>query len=170
MKCVKCARREATTEVLRRHNNHVEKLYLCDECAKEYESDTVMKGLDMLDSFFGGSPMGLFGNFAGFFDAPAVKSLVCPECKTTSDEFLKTGFVGCPRCYEAFAPLVVQTVKKIQQSDRHVGKAPVGAVDFAAEQARLKSELQAAVDSGDYVKTVEISNRLKKLCGDGEGY
>ncbi len=92
MKCVKCARREATTEVLRRHNNHVEKLYLCDECAKEYESDTVMKGLDMLDSFFGGSPMGLFGNFAGFFDG------------------------------------------------------------------------------GDYVKTAEISNRLKKLCGDGEGY
>lgn len=170
MKCVKCGLRNATTEVLRRHNNHVEKLYLCDECAKEYEDDTVLTGLNMLDSFFGGSPMELFGNFAGLFDAPAVKRLVCPECKTTSDEFVKTGFVGCPHCYETFEPLVAQTVKKIQQSDRHVGKVPAGAVDFAAEQSRLKSELQAAVDSGDYVKTVEISNKLKKLCGDGEGY
>lgn len=167
MKCVKCGLRNATTEVLRRHNNHVEKLYLCDECAKDYESDTVMTGLDMLGAFFGGSPMGLFGNLAGFCDSSSPKRLVCPECKTTSDEFIKTGFVGCPHCYEAFAPIVEQTVKQIQQSDRHVGKVPIGAVDYEAERARLRSELHAAVDRGDYVRTVEINDMLKKLGGEG---
>ena len=90
---------------------------------------------------------------------------MCPDCKTTSEEFLKTGFVGCPKCYKVFEPLVVQTVKKLQQSDRHVGKSPYGKID-TIDEAGLKAELQAAVDSGDYVKIVELSERLKKFVGN----
>ena len=79
---------------------------------------------------------------------------------------MKTGFVGCPRCYEVFEPLIVQTVKKLQQSDRHVGKTPLGVLDTASEEARLKSELQAAIDNGDYSKIGELGERLKKLVGN----
>lgn len=163
MKCTKCGLREATTEVLQRHNNHIEKMYLCGDCAKDYRPDMYTDDFDMLSKLINGSPMGLLSNLSGLFGAPTTKAMICPDCKTTSEEFLKTGFVGCPRCYKVFEPLIVQTVKQLQQSDRHVGKSPIGDVCDASEEARLKSELQAAVDSGDYAKIVELSNRLKSL-------
>lgn len=166
MKCSKCGLREATAEVRVRHNDHVENMYLCDECAKEYRPNIGFGDFDMLDKLINGSPMGLLSNLNGLFNAPNTRALICPECKTTSEEFIKTGFVGCPHCYEVFEPIIAQSVKKLQQSDRHVGKIPNGEEDTAALEARLKAELQAAVDSGDYSKIGELGEQLKKLVGN----
>ncbi|MCM1367320.1 MAG: hypothetical protein NC184_00705 [Roseburia sp.] len=165
MKCTKCGLREATTEVLQRHNNHIEKQYLCSECAKDYRPESLADEFNILNKLINGSPMGLLSNLDSLFGTSAVKTLICPDCRTTSEEFIKTGFVGCPRCYEVFEPLVAQTVKKLQQSDRHVGKTPFGAEDQAAEEARLKSELMAAIDSGDYAKASELSAKLNGITG-----
>lgn len=162
MKCTNCGLHEATTEVMVRRNGHVEKMFLCGECAKNYRPDMGLDSFDMLNKLINGSPMGLLSSFSNLFDSHTARTLVCPDCKTTSEEFLKTGFVGCPKCYKVFEPLVVQTVKKLQQSDRHVGKTPRGDLGFA-DEAALKAELQAAVDSGDYNKIMELSERLKKL-------
>ncbi len=161
MKCTKCGLREATTEVLHRHNNHVEKMFLCDECARDFGPDVMFDDFDM-DDFINASPMGLVNDLVGFIGGKS-QVLVCPDCKTTSDEFLRTGFVGCPRCYEVFEPLVIKTVKQLQQSDRHIGKMPVGAVDVAAEEARLKGMLRSAVDACDYNAVAEISKSLERL-------
>lgn len=163
MKCSHCGLREATSEVVLRNNGHIEKLYLCGECAKNFRPDEVMN-FGFLNKLINGSPMGILSNLNNLFDTKS-RTLICPECKTTSDDFLKTGFVGCPRCYEVFEPLIEQTVKRLQQSDRHVGKVPIGAVDIATEEARLKAELQSAVDRGDYTKIGELSMQLKKLVG-----
>ncbi len=164
MKCSKCGLREATTEVMQRCNNHIEKMYLCNECAKDYRPDAMRDSFDdILGKLINGSPMGLVTGFKGFFDEPETRVLICPDCRTTSDEFLETGFVGCPRCYEVFAPLVARTVKKLQQSDIHIGKTPYGVIDFDTEEAKLKGELRSAIDVGDYVKAGELSHRLEQL-------
>ena len=113
--------------------------------------------------------MGLLPGLFKLFDAPTTQALSCPQCKTTGEEFVKTGFVGCPDCYKVFEPLIVQTVKKLQQSDRHVGKVPNGAVNAEKEEARLKAELQAAIDANDYAKLSELGERLKKLVGNKRG-
>ncbi len=170
MKCTKCGLREASTEVLERHNNTIEKMYLCDECAKDFKPDTrAFDDFNFLDKIINGSPMGLVTGLSELFGAPSSpRTLICPDCKTTSDEFLKTGFVGCPRCYEVFEPLVLQTVKKLQQSDRHIGKSPLGMVT-QDETDILKSELQQAIDSGDYGRAGEISKRLEQVCRDRNG-
>ncbi len=165
MKCTKCGLREATTEVYVRKNDKVEKMFLCNDCAKDYRPD-VGDSFDMLSKLINGSPMGLLSNLTNMFNEPTTRALICPDCKTTSEEFVKTGFVGCPRCYDVFRPIITQTVKKLQQSDRHVGKVPVGAADVATEESRLKSELQAALDGGDYAKIGELGERLKKLVGN----
>ncbi|MCH5155171.1 MAG: hypothetical protein J1F69_01050 [Clostridiales bacterium] len=162
MKCTNCGLRDATTEVVVRRNNHVEKMFLCSECANNFRPDIGSESFDMLNKLINGSPMGLLNSFGNLFNSPTSRTLVCPDCKTTGDEFLKTGFVGCPKCYKVFEPLVVQTVKKLQQSDRHVGKTPPEYLD-RTDEITLKTELQAAVDSGDYGKIVELSERLKKL-------
>lgn len=163
MKCTHCGLRDATTEVVVRRNDHVEKMFLCAECAKAYRSEVGLGSFDMLSKLINGSPMGLLGSFGDLFSQHAPRTMTCPVCKTTGDEFLKSGFVGCPECYKTFEPLIVQTVKKLQQSDRHVGKTPYGAVDPATEEDRLKAELRAAYDSGNYERLGEISARLNKL-------
>ncbi|MCH5153728.1 MAG: hypothetical protein J1F71_00805 [Clostridiales bacterium] len=161
MKCTNCGLRDATTEVVVRRNDHVEKMFLCSECAKNFRPDMDMGSFNMLNKLVG-SPMGLINSFGSLFGTPTQRTIICPECKTTSEEFLKTGFVGCPKCYKAFEPLVVQTVKKLQQSDRHIGKTPYGQIDDTDENT-LKTEMQAAMDSGDYNRAVELGERLKKL-------
>lgn len=161
MKCSKCGQREATTEVLHTVNNHTEKLFLCDECAAALRPDIGFGKLGIIDKLLGGSAMGLVNNFGGLFDAPDERILVCPDCKTTSEEFLKTGFVGCPRCYDVFEPIVRRTVKKLQQSDIHVGKTPYGSSD--GEEAELKAQLKYAVENGDYSAAGQLSKRLEQL-------
>ena len=161
MKCSKCGQREATIEVLHATNNHAEKLYLCDICAAELRrNDIEFAKFSIFNNLFG-SPMDLVGGFGGLFGTQGDRTVVCPDCKTTSDEFLKTGYVGCPRCYEVFEPLVRRTVKKLQQSDIHVGKAPYGG--GGDDETALRTQLKAAVEREDYALASKISERLEQI-------
>lgn len=166
MKCSKCGLNEATAQVRISRGGSVQTLYLCRDCAKEYESQAIDDSFGMLSKLINGSPMGVLSGFNGLFDVPQARALICPECKTTSEEFLKTGFVGCPNCYRVFEPLIVRTVRRLQQSDRHVGKTPNGAEDSAEQETRQKKQLQAAVDSNDYAAISALSEQLRKLVGN----
>ncbi len=169
MVCTKCGLRPATTEIWQRYNDRTEKMFLCDECAKDYKPNVGFDDFCVLDKLMENSPISLLSGLSSFFgDEKETKKLICPNCRTTADEFLNTGFVGCTRCYEVFEPLIARTVKKIQQSDRHVGKKPQGADVGGSDAARLKEELQEAVDSRDYARISAISDKLRKLEGNGE--
>ena len=62
MKCTKCGIREAKMEIHVRNNNHVEKMYLCADCAKDYKPEVNLESFDMLNKLINGSPMGLLSN------------------------------------------------------------------------------------------------------------
>lgn len=167
MKCTRCGLKEATVHSYVSVNNKMRQMDLCEDCARELQANMGMGGYDdLFGEIFGQSTMGLLPGLFKLFDAPTTQKAVCPVCKTTSEEFLKTGFVGCPHCYEAFEPLIVQSVKKFQQSDRHVGKSPVGRQTPEEAEAKLKAEIQAAVDAEDYAKLGELTEKLKKLLGN----
>lgn len=168
MKCNKCGQREATREIHTNYFGREQHLFLCDECAKEY-FPKMGSGFNLFGGLTGMSPMSVLSGINGLFDMPAERQAVCPQCRTTADEFIKTGFVGCPHCYEVFEPLVAQTVKKLQQSDRHVGKTPYDTGNIRSREAELRAELQAAVDKSDYDRIGKISEELKKLLGGREG-
>ncbi|MDE7464216.1 MAG: hypothetical protein K2M48_04210 [Clostridiales bacterium] len=170
MICTKCGLRQATTEVLQRYNDKVEKMYLCNECAKEYRPNVGFDDFGMLDKLINGSPMGLLTGLSEFFNnTHESKTVRCPDCRTTGEEFLKTGFVGCPRCYEVFEPLIRQTVKKLQQSERHIGKRPNGTeADDSVGVAQLKADLQEAIDCGDYARARVLSSKLEKIERSGD--
>lgn len=165
MKCTKCGVREAVGSAIMLHNDKTEKMYLCSECAKKYSPNIGWGGFGMLNKLINDSHMGLLSDFGGMFEVPVahMHTLVCPDCKTTSEDFEKTGFVGCPRCYKVFEPLIVKAVKKLQRADRHVGKIPLGTIDVSAREVALKAELCAAVERDDYGRISELGEILKKL-------
>ena len=172
MKCTRCGKNEATVHSFISINNKKQQMDLCENCARELQSSMGMSGYGgIFGPIFGGSSMGVLPGLFTLFDAPTTQALVCPHCKTTGEEFVKTGCVGCEHCYEVFEPLIVQTLKKFQQSDRHIGKLPVGMTDTDGDEQKLKAELQAAIDGGEYGKITEIAEKLHKLTvgNNGEG-
>jgi len=42
---------------------------------------------------------------------------VCPKCKTSAQEILETGFVGCEKCYEM--PTIRAAVDRLFCGKRH---------------------------------------------------
>lgn len=167
MKCTRCGNREATIHSYVSINNKKQHMDLCEDCARELQAGMGMGEYgDMFGGFFGQSPMGLLPGLFKLLDTPTTRKIVCPVCKTTGEEFLKTGFVGCPHCYEEFEPLIIQSVKKFQTSDRHIGKSPSGGETPAEAETRLKAEMQAAFDAGDYKKLGELTQKLNKLLGN----
>ena len=51
-------------------------------------------------------------------------SLFCSHCKTTLEEFLQTGLIGCVFCYTAFKENLLLAIEKTQGKTEHVGKRP----------------------------------------------
>ena len=161
MRCTRCGIREAVIEVKQTINNRTQDMYLCSECAAQLRNEIEYNKSVLLGQMFGAQKV-VNPGFGGLFEADG-RIAVCPGCKTTSEEFLNTGFVGCPRCYEVFEPFVRRTVKKLQHSDIHVGKAPYGSSGPGGEEAALRAELDAALDRQDYALATKLTERLNQI-------
>ena len=66
----------------------------------------------------------LFGAMAADTAAQKKKRVICGECGTTYNEFLKTGYLGCAHCYEEFKDALAPVILKTQGAAAHVGKQP----------------------------------------------
>ena len=96
MLCENCGKKEGIPNVY--ILNGITKIrYLCSECNSQIIKQKMGTGLGsgFLDNFGD-----VFGDFSDMFDqifsmekTPSAPLLKCPNCKTTSDEFLNTGFI-----------------------------------------------------------------------------
>lgn len=49
---------------------------------------------------------------------------VCDVCGTTSEDFERSGYLGCSRCYDVFRGRVLSALSDTQRTIRHVGRRP----------------------------------------------
>ena len=70
-----------------------------------------------------------FGEFMEDFSNPQfmplfdeVKKLKCNNCGYTFDDIISTGKLGCGNCYDVFENRLDNIIKKIQGSNKHVGR------------------------------------------------
>ncbi len=90
----------------------------------------------------------------------------CEHCKTTLSDFYRTGMLGCPYCYRAFAKELPAVLIKLQGTDRHVGKRPkIAGLDkeLLSEYARLKEEKEQAGLDRDFTRMAELSHDIFAL-------
>ena len=144
MKCQRCKEREANVKIMKQMTGKApQMLMLCDECARQL-------GITMPGSLTGG----LFGNalgggipnplgssmsspldiLASAFEAPfglglegfmdQGEALTCPTCGTNLSQFTKSGFLGCPDCYETFSERIDPVFMRTQMGMKHVGRLP----------------------------------------------
>lgn len=164
MKCQKCNEREATTHIHKIINGKKTEYHLCGKCAAESGEFSFSFGNDF-DDFFGG----FFGNTAKHIAPPAEK--VCEGCKLTLSQFLKSGRLGCCKCYDSFKDALRRPLKQIHGSAEHTGKIPQkgGAkISIQTKIRHLQSELDTAVLNQEFEKAAQLRDEIKTLRDGGE--
>ena len=89
----------------------------------------------------------------------------------TLGKFIKTGRLGCPDCYQAFAAQLHPMLLQIHGRVQHAGRKPLQSeTDQRSryEQEELTRQLQLAVNAEDYEHAAEIRDRLRALLGKEE--
>lgn len=187
MLCEKCGKNTATfhyTEVL---NGVKNEHHLCGECAANtdvsyyssiFENDVNLTKL--LSGFLGGR-----GVLADSEKEDPARQVQCPRCHTTYGEFVAGSSFGCPDCYEVFGPLITDTIKKLQGSDRHIGKKPMlyGRTEYRASDGIqenapepdsrreidfLSKKLKEAVSEEDFEEAARLRDMIAQIRGKEE--
>jgi protein arginine kinase activator len=152
MLCIICKEREATVHLTQIVANKMQKVDLCEECAKQ-------KGVNDPAGFsFADLLLGL--GAAQEMDAAAGPSLQCPKCGFTQADFKKSGRLGCAACYTAFAEGLEGLLKTMHKGIRHAGKVPQALRRNRDLVDRLKV-LQRALDKAIAEEDFEVAANLR---------
>jgi len=159
-KCDICKINPATIHLTQVINNKVQKLDLCEECAKNmglFSSFFVTPTESFLSPFLKG--------LGDIFENVPVKK--CSNCGLTWKEFQNSGKLGCFNCYNEFKNELFPLIKRLQGSTTHKGKSVVKKEskkeDLSFEIKKLEMELKKAVEKEEYEKAAVIRDKIKKL-------
>ena len=122
MKCDNCGIREASVRYSENINGVKRELHLCENCSKELGMDQMNFSMPIdFSSFFAGM-LEEFQNtdFIPMFEN--VKEVQCKSCGYRFEDILNTGKLGCANCYDTFESRLDPIIRKIQGSNKHVGR------------------------------------------------
>jgi protein arginine kinase activator len=158
MQCCVCKEKPATVHLTQIVGDKMQKLDLCEECAKA-------KGINDPTSFAMADLMLGLGAAQEVEQAVGVE-LKCPRCGFSQADFKKTGRLGCPECYQTFAEGLAGLLKTMHKGTRHHGKVPEALRKSREAGDRLKllqKKLAKAVEAEDYELAAELRDQIKAL-------
>ncbi|MCK5844440.1 MAG: UvrB/UvrC motif-containing protein, partial [Victivallales bacterium] len=173
MKCDICHNNEATIHVQEVVGGTKNMLNICSECAAEHN--------------IGGDDLGEF-NLAEILynistqmlqnqsndpspddsdevadDAP---ELSC-ACGWDTAQFRDGGRLGCPECYNVFAPILFNALHSMHKGTAHIGKHPGDSKNSAAPVSKpaltilsLQKELEKCVLSENYERAAKLRDKI----------
>jgi len=157
MQCSICKEKPATVHLTRIVDDKMQKLDLCEDCAKaKGVNDSVI--FPMADIMLGlGVSQELDPSAAGV-------ELKCPRCGFSQADFKKSGRLGCVECYKTFAEGLAGLLKTMHKGTRHVGKAPEALRQSREQVDRLKllqKKLAKAVEDENYEGAATLRDEIK---------
>lgn len=167
--CEKCKTNPATVQIIQIVNGQKYQRVLCAKCAQEE------------NLFSMGSANSIFQTPAWVVHAPGRNTVSspgqrkCGSCGLTYADFLKTGYLGCPKCYEEFKDLLQPTIRKIQHGNEiHRGMRPPVTANTEAEGepaadpvAALRAKLEEAVAAEEYELAAQLRDEIRALTAKG---
>ena len=122
MLCDNCGKREANVRYSENINGRRKELNLCEQCSRNL-------GITDMDFNMPIDFSSFFGEFMEDFATPdfmpvlnEIKTLKCDQCGYTFDDIVNTGKLGCGNCYDVFETRLDPIIKRIQGSNKHVGR------------------------------------------------
>jgi len=172
MLCEQCKQREAAALIRRVVNGVGEEHYLCAVCAKSV-------GLGSFGLAVPGFHLGeLFSGFLGSSAAAQAPAKRCEFCGSSMREIIKSGHVGCAKCYETFNDQLEPTLQRVHGALRHNGKTPAADPETQERKEKektlldLREQIAAAVKAENYEAAAELRDKIRKLeeeRGQGNG-
>ena len=157
--CQYCNKREAKIHFTEIKDGKQTEMHICEQCA--HEKNVALAFPSLLSHIVKGGPGGM---------VPAAESdavpATCPGCGLSYLDFKSKGRLGCPTCYEVFAPVLVPLLEKVHGASQHVGNSPrrLKAVISANQEAReLRQELEAAIVAEEYEKAAGLRDRIREV-------
>lgn len=161
MQCCVCKEKPATVHLTQIVGDKMQKLDLCEECAKA-------KGVNDSTSFALADLMLGLGASQELESATAGVEVKCPRCGFSQADFKKSGRLGCPECYQTFAEGLSGLLKSMHKGIRHLGKAPESlrqSRDTSDRLKQLQKKLAKAVEDENYETAAALRDEIKLLGG-----
>ena len=158
MLCNLCKQNEATVHLTQIVKEKMQKVDLCEACAKE-KGVSDPAGFSLADLLLG------LGASQEIEQAGDGTELKCPNCGFTQADFKKSGRLGCADCYQTFADGLEGLLKSMHKGTRHVGKAPHAQQqqrDSAARLKQLQKRLEKAVSDEDYETAAGLRDEIRQ--------
>lgn len=146
MLCDSCKQNEAVIHRITVINGKRSEQHLCSACAKNLSA--VVFKLPTLSELVGQSIV--------------PKSNAVCECGCTLSELLKTGLVGCEKCYSSIRHELLPVIKAAQGGKtEHTGKIPQLSDDRLHRLQALRNELAQAIDKEEYERAAELRDKIR---------
>ncbi len=158
MLCSICKEKEATVHLTNIAGDKMQKLDLCEDCAKNKGMNDPL-GFSFADELFG------LGASQEIEQAGGETGLKCPACGFTQSDFKKAGRLGCAECYKTFAEPLEGLLKTMHKGTRHVGKAPESlrqSRDLADRLKQLQKKLAKAIEDENFEEAAILRDEIKQ--------
>ena len=158
MLCSICKENEATVHLTQIADGKMQKVDLCEECAKT-------KGVNDPTSFHQVDLVLGLGASQEIEQASGGLEVKCPRCGFTQADFKKAGRLGCPDCYRTFAEGLEGLLKSMHKGTRHVGKVPANmrqSRDLSDRLKTLQKQLAEAIEAEDFEQAALLRDEIKQ--------
>jgi protein arginine kinase activator len=159
MLCCVCKEKEATVHLTQIAGDKMQKVDLCEECAK-HKGVNDPAGFNLADLLLG------LGASQEIEQAAGGVELKCPRCGFTQADFKKAGRLGCAACYTTFAEGLEGLLKTMHKGVRHIGKVPLAlqqSRDLAERLKVLRKKLDKAVEDENFEQAALLRDEIKQM-------
>ena len=158
MLCCVCKEKEATVHLTQIAGEKVQKVDLCEECAKQ-KGVNDPAGFSLADLLLGlGASQEL--------DQAGGATIKCPKCGFTQADFKKSGRLGCADCYTTFADGLEGLLKTMHKGTRHAGKVPQALRlnrDLSDSLKKLQRKLEKAIVEEDFEMAATLRDEITQI-------
>jgi protein arginine kinase activator len=158
MLCCVCKEKPATVHLTEIKGDKVQKVDLCEACAKN-------KGVN--DSSFALADLLLgLGASQEIDQSAGGADLKCPHCGFTQADFKKSARLGCPECYKTFVEGLEGLLKTMHKGTRHGGKVPEAlrrTRETADRMKLLQKKLNQAIEEENFEQAATLRDEIKKM-------
>ncbi len=158
MLCCICKEREATVHLTQIAGDKMQKVDLCEECAKT-KGVNDPTGFSLADLLLG------LGASQEMEQSSGGVELKCPRCGFTQADFKKAGRLGCADCYKTFAEGLEGLLKSMHKGTRHAGKVPESlrqTRDISDRLKNLQKRLSKAIENEDFEQAAQLRDEIKQ--------
>jgi protein arginine kinase activator len=158
MLCCVCKEKEATVHLTQIAGDKMQKVDLCEECAKT-KGVNDPTGFSLADLLLG------LGASQEIEQASGGNETKCARCGFTQADFKKAGRLGCPECYVTFAEALEGLLKTMHKGTHHVGKVPESlrqSRDISDRLKTLQKRLAKAIETEDFEEAAVLRDEIKQ--------